>query len=191
MKQEKNVMPYSPDWPKQFESIEKQIRPALKESFVAIHHVGSTSVPDLAAKPIIDIIAEVKHLSFDHAPLLKLNFAYRGGFGLPFRKSFTYRSNDLNVNLHVFEHDDPEVELNLMLRDHLRKDTADREAYEQLKYRLASDEECDKKNGSLYRKYTLDKHPFLEDILKKLGFDRQRLVLCAHYADWNGARYAP
>jgi GrpB-like predicted nucleotidyltransferase (UPF0157 family) len=87
------VAPYDSSWSSQFEAQANNIKTALGDSFVEIHHVGSTSVPGLAAKPKIDIIACVKDLTFDHHGLTDLSYEYRGGFNLPFRKSFTYRSS--------------------------------------------------------------------------------------------------
>ena len=82
------VLAYDPNWPKQFETEALKIKKALSKALVSIHHVGSTSVPGLAAKPKIDIIAEVKELTFDHSALLALKYVYRGGFNLPFRMWF-------------------------------------------------------------------------------------------------------
>ena len=143
------VIPYNPNWALLFEQEAKKIQSALRKSFVAIHHVGSTAVPDLAAKPKIDIIAEVNNLSFPHKNLINLHYEYRGGFNLPLRKSFTYRSKNLNVNLHIFEKDDPEVELNLLFRDHLRHNDTDKKEYEKLKFQLIKDETSHKKNNSI------------------------------------------
>ena len=82
------VVPYDTSWPNVFDIEAKKIKAALGNSFASIHHVGSISVPDLAAKPKIDIIACVNHLDFDHQGLANLNYEYRGGFNLSLRKSF-------------------------------------------------------------------------------------------------------
>ena len=168
--------------------LRKKIKTALGDSFSDIHHVGSTSVPGLAAKPKIDIIACVNHLDFDHQGLANLNYEYRGGFNLPLRKSFTYRSTDLNVNLHIFEENDPEVELNLLFRDYLRKNPEERDQYAALKYQLLEDDASHKKDGAMYRGYTLGKHDLIQDILNKSGFKRLRFVICTHYTEWSAAK---
>lgn len=182
------VVPYDPRWPNIFDIEAKKIKAALGNSFTAIHHVGSTSVPGLAAKPKIDIIACVNNLNFDHQGLANLNYEYRGGFNLPLRKSFTYRSTDLNVNLHIFEENDPEVELNLLFRDYLRKNVQARDQYAALKYQLLKDDASHKKDGAMYRGYTLGKHDLIQDILNKSGFKRLRFVICTHYTEWSAAK---
>lgn len=182
------VVPYDPSWPNVFDIEAKKIKAALGNSFAAIHHVGSTSVPGLAAKPKIDIIACVNHLDFDHQGLANLNYEYRGGFNLPLRKSFTYRSTDLNVNLHIFEENDPEVELNLLFRDYLHKNVQARDQYAALKYQLLEDDASHKKDGAMYRGYTLGKHDLIQDILNKSGFKSLRFVICTHYTEWSAAK---
>ncbi len=183
------VVPYDPSWPNIFDIEAKKIKAALGNSFASIHHVGSTSVQGLAAKPIIDIIACARNLNFDHQGLADLHYQYRGGFNLPLRKSFTYRSTDLNVNLHIFEENDPEVELNLLFRDYLCKNSEVRDQYEALKYKLLEDDASHKKDGAMYRGYTLGKHDLIQDILNKSGFKRLRFVICAHYTEWKAAKH--
>ena len=182
------VAAYDPNWAEQFKAEAERIKAALGKSFVAIYHVGSTSVPGLAAKPKIDMIAEVKNLCFDHKGLLDLHYEYRGGFNLPFRKSFTYRSAKLNVNLHIFEKNDPEVELNILFRDYLRSHAAARDQYERLKYQLIEEEDSHQKNKSIYTGYTLGKNRLIQDILKKAGFCRLRLVICTHHTEWDSVK---
>jgi hypothetical protein len=107
---------------------------------------------------------------------------------LPLRKTFTYCSSDLNVNLHIFEKNDPEIELNLLFRDYLRAHPEERDKYAALKYQLLNDEASHKKDGSMYKGYTLGKHDLIQDILKKAGFNRLRFVICTHYAEWEAAK---
>ncbi len=182
------VVPYDSVWPSLFEMEANKIKTALGDSFADIHHVGSTSVPGLAAKPKIDIIACVKDLTFDHQGLTDLHYEYRGGFSLPFRKSFTYRSSNLNINLHIFETDDPEVELNLLFRDYLHVHQDTRDEYAALKYKLLEDEASHKKYAQMYRGYTLGKHHLIQDILRKAGFDQFRFVICCHQTEWEALK---
>lgn len=183
-----NVVSYDPQWPLTFEKEAAKIKSKLGNNCLHIHHVGSTSVPGLAAKPKIDIIAEVKDLVFNHEGLEELDYEYRGGFNLPLRKSFTYRSTDLDVNLHVFEQGDPEVELNLRFRDYLKAHPETRDEYARLKYNLIQEESSHKKEGKMYKGYTLGKNDLIQKILKKSGYNRLRFVLCTHYAEWAAAK---
>ncbi|WP_371253840.1 phosphotransferase [Orientia tsutsugamushi] len=77
------IKPYDPNWPHIFEKEAPLIRQALMDNCIAIHHVGSTSVPGLAAKPKIDIIAVVRNLFFDKLQLEAVWYKYRGGFNIP------------------------------------------------------------------------------------------------------------
>lgn len=183
------ITPYDPNWPNVFEKEAALIKKALADNCVAIHHVGSTSVPGLAAKPKIDIIAVVRILFFDKSQLEAIGYKYRGGFNIPLRRSFTIRTADKNINLHVFEENDPEIELNLLFRDHLRESPSARDEYALLKYKLIAEESSHEKNDSIYRGYTLGKHDFIQNILKKSGFSKYRFVLCTHTTEWNAARH--
>ena len=183
------ITPYDPNWPHIFEKEALLISQALGDNCIAIHHVGSTSVPGLAAKPKIDIIAVVRNLFFDKSQLEAIGYKYRGGFNIPLRRSFTIRTADRNINLHVFEENDPEIELNILFRDHLRKNPSARDEYELLKYKLIAEDSNHGKNDSVYRGYTLGKHDFIQNILKKSGFSKYRFVLCTHTTEWNAARH--
>lgn len=182
------IIPYDLSWVKIFETEREAIQSALGENYLVIHHIGSTAVPGLAAKPKIDMIAEVKDLNFDHKTLQNLNYEYRGGFNLPFRKNFAYRSPTVDINLHVFEKNDPEIELNLVFRDYLRQNDKERDQYARLKYTLIEDETSHQLKGEMYRGYTLGKHNFIQSILQKTGFNRLRVVICTHYTEWDAAK---
>jgi len=183
------VVPYDPNWPKIFEIEAAIIKKTLGDNCIAIHHVGSTSVPGLSAKPKIDIIAVVRDLFFLVNELNAIGYTYRGGFNIPFRRSFTIRTDNRNVNLHVFEENDPEIESNILFRDYLRKHPDARDEYEALKYNLISEESSHQKNASIYTGYTLGKHDFIRNILNQAGFNKHRFVLCTHHSEWNAAKY--
>jgi GrpB-like predicted nucleotidyltransferase (UPF0157 family) len=149
------VVPYDPNWPHIYEKEAALIRQALGGNCLAIHHIGSTSVPGLAAKPKIDIIAVVRNLFFDKSQIEAIGYKYRGGFNIPLRRSFTIRTADRNINLHVFEENDPEIELNILFRDRLRENPSARDEYALLKYKLIAEESSHEKNEFIYRGYTL------------------------------------
>lgn len=182
------VVPYDANWPLRFVQEAEIIKKALGYNCIEIHHVGSTSVPGLAAKPKIDIISVVKNLSFSNDKLEQLGYLFRGGFNIPFRKSFTIRTALRNINLHVFEQNDPEIELNLFFRDYLRANSKEKKDYEDLKYNLIAEESAHLKIGSIYNGYTLGKHCFIQEVLKKAGFNKMRFVLCTHHLEWEAAK---
>ena len=183
------VVPHDPNWSSIFEAEAAQIKKILGNNCIAIHHIGSTAVPGLAAKPKIDMIAVVRDLFFNQSQLETIGYKYRGGFNIPLRKCFTIRTTNRNINLHIFEGNDPEIELNILFRDHLRGSPEARDEYALLKYKLIAEDSNQEKNCSIYRGYTLGKHDFIKNILKKSGFNRIRFLLCTHTAEWDSARY--
>ncbi len=189
MKEIIEVVPYEPNWPHIFEKEALLISQALGDNCITINHVGSTAVPCLAAKPKIDIIAVVRNLFFDKSQLEAIGYKYRGGFNIPLRRSFTIRNAVRAINLHVFEENDPEIELNILFRDHLRENHSARDEYAFLKYKLIAEESSHEKNDSIYRGYTLGKNDFIQSILKKSGFNKHRFVLCTHTLEWAAAKH--
>ena len=180
------IEPYDPEWVNIFEIESAFIKRAVGDNCFAIHHVGSTSIPGLASKPRIDIIAVVRDLFFHQSQLEAIE--YRGGFSIPLRRSFTIREPKREINLHVFEENDPEIELNILFRDYLRKDSNARDEYALLKYKLIAEDSSHIKNNSMYRGYTLGKHDFIAKILKMSGFNKHRFVLCIHRYEWDSAK---
>jgi GrpB-like predicted nucleotidyltransferase (UPF0157 family) len=133
------VVDYDPRWPGLFERESKRIRAVLGERVVRLEHVGSTSVPGLAAKPIIDIVLAVPDSGDEPAYLPDLEAA---GYRLRIREPDwwqhrVFKGPDTDVNLHVYSPDCPEIERYLIFRDRLRSDPADREHYQRVKRKLA------------------------------------------------------
>jgi GrpB-like predicted nucleotidyltransferase (UPF0157 family) len=133
---------YDPEWPRWFERAERQIRGALGDAVLQLDHVGSTSVPGLAAKPLIDINLVVADTTDEDAYVPKLEGT---GYVLGIREPDWYehrmlRGQDPPVNLHVFPPGCEEVERMRVFRDHLRVNEADRELYAAAKRELAAKE---------------------------------------------------
>ncbi len=130
------IFPYDPTWPELFEEESIFIRQALGENCLAVHHFGSTAVPLLRSKPVVDILAEVEtFLRMDVPKLEQLGFEFRGEVIISGRY-FSKRSP--RVHLHIFERENPLIRRNLDFRDWLRVHEDDREAYAVLKEQLAS-----------------------------------------------------
>jgi len=174
---------YDPTWPSVFEREGALITQVLGENCVAIHHVGSTSVPGLPAKPKVDILAVVKNGPLSIKPLATKDFAYRGEYNLPFQFLFTKRCK-YAINLHVFEESHPEIELNLVFRNHLRTNPRARDEYTRLKYRLIEEESSHEKKDSMYVGYTLGKDGFIRTILTQENYTRLRFLKVTHHAEW-------
>jgi GrpB-like predicted nucleotidyltransferase (UPF0157 family) len=133
---------YNVIWPHWYESAAYRIRRALGDTALEIHHIGSTSVRGLAAKPLIDINLVVPDTTDEAAYVPPLEAI---GYVLRIREPDWYqhrllRGSDPPANLHVFNPNCEEVERMLRFRDHLRTNDADRELYERTKRELAAGE---------------------------------------------------
>lgn len=178
------LVPYNPKWPQIFEVESRLIKKALGHNCLEIHHVGSTSVPGLAAKPKIDIIAVVKNGSLTIAPLEQVGFAYKGEWNIPFKFGFTKRGAS-NINLHVFEKNHPEIELNLLFRDHLRSCPKTMRRYAKIKEELLTKESSFKKQeGNLFSGYNLGKDEFIRSVLIQENYAGHRFLKVTHYKEW-------
>src|SRR5262249_22637406 len=130
---------YDPGWPVLFAREAARIRAALGDCAVQVEHVGSTSVPGLAAKPIIDIVLAVPDSSDEQAYVPALEAA---GYVLRAREPGWFehrmlRGPDTDINLHVFTVGAAEIDRMLLFRDWLRANDADRDANLRVKRDLA------------------------------------------------------
>ena len=131
---------YDAHWPAWYETLAGRVREALGERVVALNHAGSTSVPGLAAKPLIDMLLEVADSADESAYVPDLEAA---GFVLRIREPDWFEHRLLKsaappANLHVYTAGEEEVRRMLAFRDHLRRDDADRALYEATKRTLAA-----------------------------------------------------
>lgn len=128
-----------PSWPEAYRRHEAAIVAALGETALAVEHIGSTSVPGLAAKPIIDILVTVPDITAEEDYLVPLVDA---GYPLRVREPGhrMVRTPERDVHIHILEPDDPAVADYLLLRDRLRRDADDRELYERTKRDLLTRE---------------------------------------------------
>jgi GrpB-like predicted nucleotidyltransferase (UPF0157 family) len=131
------IADYDPGWPLRFESERDRLVTTLGSVITRIEHIGSTAVPGLAAKPVVDIIVTVADITNDDAfqPAIE-------GLGYELRvlepEHRAFRTVERDVNLHVWGDSDPEVERHLVFRDHLRRAPDDRALYERTKRELAT-----------------------------------------------------
>lgn len=181
------VTPYNPEWPRTFEEEAIKIKEVLGSNCIAIHHIGSTSVPGLPAKPIIDMIGVMKDPEKAIQPLESLGFKYKGEYNIPMRYYFN-RSEGMDTNLHVYKEGHPEIELNLLFRDYLREHPEAREEYAYLKESLLKEKSSYEKNNSCFTGYNLGKDAFIKKALRAAKFNRIRIMKCAHYAEWDFAK---
>lgn len=129
------VAPYDPAWPTTYERCAADIRSALGARVLQLEHIGSTSVPGLAAKPVIDIDLVVADTTDESSYVPALEAL---GYELTIREPSWYEHRCLKlhgplVNLHVFNPDCPETVRHVLFRDHLRAHEHERAAYVEAK----------------------------------------------------------
>jgi GrpB-like predicted nucleotidyltransferase (UPF0157 family) len=152
-----------PAWRAVFYEESARIIEAVRDFVVAIEHVGSTAIPGLQAKPIIDIAAATPTFEgfFPAVPRLeKLGYTFRGEFGIPRRHFFTL-GDPVTVHFHVFEEHGKDWPEQLRFRDAMRASEKLRAEYEALKVELAA------KFANDRPAYTAAKSDFIQRVLRE------------------------
>ena len=131
-----SVVPYDEKWPEAFEAERLVIQALLGEVAVNIHHIGSTSVSGLAAKPVIDILLEVSDINqLDEctSAMSSIGYSTRGENGIPGRRYFTKGVHLRSHQVHAFSTGDEQIRRHLAFRDYLRKNSDIAKAYAEIK----------------------------------------------------------
>ena len=136
------VVPHNREWQQAFEVEAKRVTDALGENVVAIHHIGSTAIPGIYAKPIIDLLVEVKHIvkvDGQTSSMKALGYEVMGEFGIPGRRFFRKdnQEGDRTHHIHTFEVGSDQVERHLAFRDYMISHPRDAQIYSELKRGLA------------------------------------------------------
>ncbi len=135
------VSEYDPAWPLKYETEKEKIEAILEHNCIALYHIGSTSVPGLAAKPIIDIMAAVRSLEQADAAaerFSRIGYEYLGEFGIPGRRYLRKGGDERTHQIHIFQADDRKnIERHLAFRDYLRTHEEECREYAALKKELA------------------------------------------------------
>lgn len=157
------LVEYDPLWPHHFAEEAACVRAALGDRALAVEHVGSTSVPGLAAKPIVDMILIVENSADEAAYVPALEHA---GFVLRIREPNWYEHRNFKgprrkINLHVFSRGCSEIDRMIAFRDRLRASDADRNAYEAHKRELAA------RNWKYVQNYADAKSAFITQMLDR------------------------
>ncbi|MDD9963819.1 MAG: GrpB family protein [Gammaproteobacteria bacterium] len=164
------VVPYSETWPKTFQALKARLEPALGALCRRIEHVGSTSVPGLPAKPVIDIdvvIEEDDQLEDVIERLAAIGYAFEGDKGVPGRYAFASPPGLPDHHLYVCAEDAPELRRHLLFRDYLRRHPEEAAGYGELKRRLAKENPVDRvaytdgKTGWIERALGMARHETL------------------------------
>lgn len=179
MKRIVEILPYDETWPEQFASEAAKIKNILGENCITVHHIGSTSVPGLAAKPVIDMIPVVKNIAnVNIRGLEAIGYKNKGELGVPFRIYMSKGAPQHTHHLHIWEQNNPEIEKHLLFRDYLRANSIARQQYAELKTNLA------KQYRNEHHKYTTLKDEFIKDIISKTKFSGLTIVQPLHANEW-------
>ncbi len=162
------IMPFDERWAQDYEDIASEIRDALGELALAIEHVGSTAVPGLSAKPIIDIDVVIRDYDALDAVIFALKaigYRHEGDLGIAGREAFGYegKSHLRKHHLYVCPQDSPELKRHIAFRDYLRAHPDDVREYSRIKAEGASLHPDDIEG---YIEY---KSPFIERIYREIG----------------------
>lgn len=165
------ITDYNPEWPLQFAGLHEQLSRSLGDVTVAIEHVGSTAVPGLAAKPVIDIDAVIPL----HAKVItiigrlaRIGYVHQGNRGIEDREVFQAPAGALRHHLYVCRRGSVALRNHLTLRDHLRRHPDDVAEYASLKRRLAVESD----DGDQYAR---QKTNFILSILARYSFSGPEL----------------
>src|SRR5215204_6648714 len=136
------VVPHDPRWRDAFEAEARHVDAALGENVVAIHHIGSTAIPNIYAKPVIDLLVEARDIAEvdgRSSAMESLGYEVMGEYGIPGRRYF--RKDDPAAirthNVHVFEAGSAEAERHLAFRDYMLAHPGVAHGYSELKRKKA------------------------------------------------------
>lgn len=157
--------PYSENWKSLFELEYRLLKVRFNQVFQNIYHIGSTSVPNLSAKPIIDILAEVRSLELidcQENEFVDLGYEVKRENGIPNRRFYVKRKDGKRaIHLHCYENGNPEINRHLKFKNILLVDRIILMEYEKLKIDLVARYKDDR------LKYTEAKSKFIQNVLLK------------------------
>ena len=134
------VTPYQASWPEAFQEAKEQLEKIFGDRLLAVHHIGSTAVPGLSAKPILDILPVVDSLdgieAFD-AAMEQIGYEAKGEFGMPGRRYYRKGGDARTHHIHLYASGNPEIIRHVVFRDYLREHPQEVEAYSTIKEQLA------------------------------------------------------
>lgn len=138
------VVPHDPRWRDAFEAEAKHVAAALGENVVAIHHIGSTAIANIYAKPIVDVLVEVRDITEvdgRSSAMESLGYEVMGEYGIPSRRYFRKdnREGIRTHHVHAFEAGSADAGRHLAFRDYMIAHPVDAQRYSELKRKLAEE----------------------------------------------------
>ena len=137
------VVPHNPNWKKKFNGEARVIKSIFNEEIIAVHHIGSTAIPEISAKPIIDILVEVHNIDkIDgyNTKMIEKGYIPKGEYGILGRRFFIKGSEEFRTfHVHIFEEENPEIRRLLNFRNYMIAHPKEAQKYSQLKESLAQE----------------------------------------------------
>ncbi|KEO82177.1 hypothetical protein EL26_16705 [Tumebacillus flagellatus] len=169
MREKVEITPYDPAWPALYEAERESLLKELGGDVAAIEHIGSTSVPGLSAKPILDIqigLSEMVPATVFEERLQRLGYRHQPGADDPNRRHFFRKGVPRTHHVHILTMDSREYRRHLLFRDYLRSHPETVAEYEALKKDLAA------RHGHDRGAYTDGKTAFIEEIVERAQKER-------------------
>lgn len=177
------VVQYSKNWPQCFDMAASTIKNIIGNNCIDVHHIGSTSIEGLSAKPVIDVMPVVR--SIRNVDQLKdqfqqFGYEWRGELGIPMRRYLQLNDGDLRIqNIHIFEEGNPEIEKHITFRNWMRSHPDACAQYGELKGKLA------KKFPHDILGYGLGKDDFIQTVLcGRAGFNNFTMARALTPHEW-------
>jgi len=158
------VVSYNSNWKKMYKEESEKIKNILNDIIIDIHHIGSTAIPGIKAKPVIDILVEVKDIEavdqYNHE-MEELGYEVMGEYGIPKRRFFRKGGNKRTHHIHIFQAGNEEIERHINFKEYLITHPDKRREYSKLKEKLANKYTYDVES------YTNGKSDFIKEIDRK------------------------
>ncbi|MGE7907314.1 GrpB family protein [Peribacillus sp. NPDC094092] len=158
------VVPYKKEWSKLFHDECEKLQDIFGPELIKLYHIGSTAIPAIHAKPVIDMLAVVKDVECVadfNKEMEEIEYDARGENGIPGRRFFCKGGDERTHHIHIFQKGHEEITRHLAFRDYLRAHPEEAQKYSKLKQRLAA--ECpDDING-----YVNGKNDFIKKVDEK------------------------
>lgn len=158
------VVSYNSNWKKMYKEESGKIKNILNDIIIDIHHIGSTAIPGIKSKPVIDILVEVKDIEeVDqyNRKMKELGYEVMGEYGIPKRRFFRKGGNKRTHHVHIFQVGNEEIKRHINFKEYLIAHPDKEREYSKLKEELANRYAYDVKN------YTNGKSDFIKEIDRK------------------------
>ncbi|RKD30022.1 GrpB family protein [Thermohalobacter berrensis] len=168
------VVSYNSDWENKFKEEAKEIEKVLRDILINIYHIGSTAIPNIKAKPVIDILVEVEDIDkVDkyNQGMEKLGYEPMGEYGIPKRRFFIKGGNNRTHHVHIFQRGNEEIERHINFKEYMIAHPNEAEKYSKLK------EELSKKYKYDIESYVEGKSKFIREIDKKAKLWKEKELI--------------